>query len=153
LVVVSGNAAVSDETMNTAEYYPYRTAAVRDLCFRHLDSLAAGLWPVMSEEQMVPTTFGATFVRVSGPSGAPLIVLLHGAGTTSLMWSPNIEALSKEFRTVAVDQVGEFGKSTCARPIRSLEDLIAWLDELIRALEARGRVSLVGMSISESFDF
>ena len=132
--------------MNTAEYYPYRTAAARDLCFHYLDGLAARLWPIMSEERMVPTTFGATFVRVSGPPAAPTLVLLHGAGSTSLMWAPNIEALSREYRTVAVDQVGEFGKSVCAKPVRSLQDLIAWLDELIGALEARERISLVGMS-------
>ena len=146
LVALVGNAAVSDETMNTAEYYPYRTAAARDLCFRYLDGLAAKLWPIVSEERMVPTAFGATFVRLSGPPAAPALVLLHGAGTTSLMWSPNIEALSREYRTVAVDQVGEFGKSVCAKPVQTLQDLIAWLDELIGALEARGRVSLVGIS-------
>lgn len=132
--------------MKTAEYYPYRTAAARDLCLRYLDGLAARLWPIVSEERMVPTTFGATFVRISGPPGAPALVLLHGAGTTSLMWAPNIEALSREYRTVAVDQVGEFGKSVCAKPVQSLQDLIAWLDELIGALGARGRVSLIGMS-------
>jgi pimeloyl-ACP methyl ester carboxylesterase len=66
--------------------------------------------------------------------------------TTSLMWAPNIEALSREYRTVAVDQMGEFGKSVCAKPIRTLQDLIAWLDELIGTLAARTRVSLVGMS-------
>jgi pimeloyl-ACP methyl ester carboxylesterase len=132
--------------MNTADYYPYRTAAARDLCFRYLDGLAAKLWPIVSEERMVPTAFGATFVRLSGPPAAPALVLLHGAGTTSLMWSPNIEALSREYRTVAVDQVGEFGKSVCAKPVQTLQDLIAWLDELIGALEARGRVSLVGIS-------
>jgi pimeloyl-ACP methyl ester carboxylesterase len=132
--------------MNTAEYYPYRTAAARDLCFRHLDARAARLWPIVSEERMVPTAFGATFVRVSGPPGAPALVLLHGAAGTSLMWAPNIGALSREYRTVAVDQIGEFGKSVCTRPVQSLQDLIGWLDELIGALEARERVSLVGMS-------
>ncbi len=132
--------------MSTAEYYPYRTAVASDLCFRYLDGLAARLWPVVSEERMVPTRFGATFVRVSGPPGAPPLVLLHGAGTTSLMWAPNIEALSREYRTVAVDQVGEFGKSVCTGPVQSLQDLIAWLDELIGALDPRERVSLVGMS-------
>jgi pimeloyl-ACP methyl ester carboxylesterase len=132
--------------MNTAEYYPYRTAAARDLCFRYLDDLAAKRWPIASEERMVPTAFGATCVRVSGPPGAPVLVLLHGAGGTSLMWAPNIDALSRKYRTVAVDQVGEFGKSVCAKPVRSFQDLIAWLDELIGALEARERVSLVGMS-------
>jgi len=143
---LSGNAAVPDETMNSAEYYPYRSEAARDLCFRYLDGLAAKLWPIVSEERMVPTKFGATFVRMSGPPDAPALVLLHGAGGTSLMWAPNIEALSREYRTVAVDQIGEYGKSVCVRPVQSLQDLIAWLDELIEALEARGRVSLAGMS-------
>jgi pimeloyl-ACP methyl ester carboxylesterase len=132
--------------MNMEQYYPYRTAAARDLCIRYLDGLAAREWPIASEERMVPTTFGATFVRVSGPPGAPALVLLHGAGTTSLQWAPNIEALSREYRTIAVDQIGEFGKSVCIKPIGSLQDLIAWLDELIRALEARARVNLAGMS-------
>lgn len=141
-----GNAAVSVETMHTAEYYPYRSAAARELCFRYLDDLAAKVWPVTSEERMVPTTFGETFVRISGPPGAPWLVLLHGAGATSLMWAPNIEALSKEYRTVAVDQIGEFGRSVCTRPARTLDDLMAWLDGLIRGVEARERVGLAGMS-------
>jgi hypothetical protein len=47
----SGNAAVWDETMNTAEYYPYRTAAMRDLCFRY-DDLAVRLWLIVSQERM-----------------------------------------------------------------------------------------------------
>src|SRR4029077_9954023 len=81
----------------------------------------------------------------SSPPGAPALVLLHGAAATSLMWAPNIEALSREYRTVAVDQVGEFGKSVCTRPVQSLQDLIAWVHELIGA-SARERVSLVGMS-------
>src|SRR5690242_3015252 len=132
--------------MNTAEYYPYRTAAARDTCFRHLDGLAVTLWPIVSEERMVPTTFGSTFVRISGPPGAPMLVLLHGDGTTALLWAPNVEALSREYRTVAIGQVGEFGKSVCAQSIRSLQDLIAWLDELIGVLEPRARVSLIGMS-------
>jgi len=132
--------------MNTADYYPYRSAAARDLCLRRLDDLATRQWPIVSEERMVPTTFGETFVRVSGPAGAPMLVLLHGAGATSLMWAPNIQALSRECRTVAVDQIGEFGKSVCIKPIGSLQDLITWLEELIRALGGQGRVSLAGMS-------
>jgi pimeloyl-ACP methyl ester carboxylesterase len=132
--------------MSTAGYCPYRTEAARELCFRYLDDQAARLWPVVSEQRMVPTSFGETFVRVSGPPDAPLLVLLHGAGVTSLMWAPNIEALSREYRTVAVDQIGEFGKSACTTPPQSIHDLIRWLNELIAALEPRKPVSLAGMS-------
>ena len=95
---------------------------------------------------MVPTTYGATFVRISGPSSAPPLVLLHGAAATSLMWTPNIQALSTECHTFAVDQIGEFGKSVCVKPAGSLDDLLAWLNELFDGLELRCGVSLAGMS-------
>jgi len=132
--------------MGTTQYFPYRTAEAKELCLRYLDGQAAQLWPLASEDRMVPTTFGATFVRISGPPAAPMLVLLHGAGGTSLMWSPNVAALSREYRTVAVDQIGEFGRSVCTRPIQSLQDLTDWLDELIRGLSPQGRVTLLGMS-------
>jgi pimeloyl-ACP methyl ester carboxylesterase len=132
--------------MCTTEYFPYRTAEARELCLSYLDGQAAQLWPLVSEDRMVSTTFGATFVRVSGPPAAPLLVMLHGAGATSLMWSPNVAALSREYRTVAVDQIGEFGRSACTRPIQTLQDLTDWLDELIRGLVPQGPVTLLGMS-------
>jgi pimeloyl-ACP methyl ester carboxylesterase len=69
----------------------------------------------------------------------PPLVLLHGAGATSLMWAPNIGALSEQFQTFAAAQIGEFGKSICTNPVHSIADLLAWLDELFEALGlARG---------------
>ncbi len=62
------------------------------------------------------------------------------------MWAPNIEALSRDFRTAAVDQIGEFGKSVSARPVKSLPDLVAWLDDLVGTLGAGERVSMAGLS-------
>ena len=41
---------------------------------------------------------GATFVRISGPSDGPPLVLLPGANATSLMWETNIEAFSRDHR-------------------------------------------------------
>src|SRR5262249_38086612 len=58
----------------------------------------------------------------------------------------NIATLSAEYRTFAVDQVGDFGKSLCTRQTLTFDDLIAWLDELFDALELKDGVSLVGMS-------
>ncbi len=132
--------------MGVPEYYPYKSSAVRDSYFEHYDALAARQWPIASETRMVPTMRGGTFVRISGPVGAPPLVLLHGAATTSLMWAPNIQALSEEYRTIAVDQMGEMGRSTCTQPIRDLEDLLHWLDELFEAMELGNRVNLMGMS-------
>ncbi|WP_321476907.1 alpha/beta hydrolase [uncultured Paludibaculum sp.] len=132
--------------MSVPAYYPYRSLAVRDEYFAHYDSLAARDWPVVSEERMVPTSGGATFVRISGPSGAPPLVLLPGAGATSLMWAPNVRSLSQAYRTFAVDQMGELGRSTCTQPVRNLDDLVRWLDELFDGLELSGGINLAGLS-------
>jgi pimeloyl-ACP methyl ester carboxylesterase len=132
--------------MATPAYYPYRSGAAKQACLEYLDSLAARQWPVASEERIVPTTYGGTFVRVSGPVGAPPLVLLHGAASTSLMWAPNIKALSAEYRTFAVDQIGEFGRSVCTTPIQCLDDLMAWLNALFDGLELRSGVNLMGIS-------
>ncbi len=132
--------------METSTYYPFRSQAVKDSCLAYLDSLVAKQWPIESETRTVPTTFGLTFVRISGPASAPPLVLLHGAGSTSLMWAPNIEALSAEYRTIAVDQIGEFGRSICTRPPQSMDDLLSWMNELFDGLELRGSFNLAGLS-------
>src|SRR3954454_4913633 len=132
-------------TMKISAYYPYRSEAARDACFAYLDSVASATWPIVSEERTVPTTYGATFVRISGPSTAVPLVLLPGAGASSLMWAPNIEALSTECRTFAVDQIWDFGKSICTQPVGSLSDLLAWLDELFDGLELRSGVNVAGI--------
>src|SRR4051794_20611474 len=132
--------------MSRPPFYPYRSEAARDTCYGYFDALATRKWPAPSEDRLVPTSWGSTFVRVNGPAAAPPLVLLHGATATSLMWIPNIPTISTARRTYAVDQIGDFGKSVCARPPRSIEDFTAWLDELFDALEFRAGVDLAGMS-------
>jgi pimeloyl-ACP methyl ester carboxylesterase len=132
--------------MTSPTYFPYRSEAARDQCFSYFDSVAAKQWPETGEERTVSTTHGPTFVRVNGPPGAPPIVLLHGITANSLMWAPNIGELSAQYRTYAIDQIGDFGKSMCSKPLSSFHDLVAWLDELFDALELRTSISLVGVS-------
>lgn len=120
--------------MSVAAYYPYRSEAVRAEYFRHYDELAAAVWPVAGESLVVPTTWGDTFVRAAGPAGGPALLLLSVAAATSLMWAPNIGRLSEGLRTYAVDQVGEIGRSTCRRAREWVDDLVAWLRELVDAL-------------------
>jgi pimeloyl-ACP methyl ester carboxylesterase len=131
--------------MQFPEYYPYRSEAARAECFAYFDALAAREWPIASEERTVPTTYGPTFVRIGGPRGAPPLVLLPGAAATSLMWAPNIRELSSECRTFAVDQLGEFGKTLCRKPIGAFDDLVSWLNELFDGLELT-EVNLAGVS-------
>jgi pimeloyl-ACP methyl ester carboxylesterase len=95
---------------------------------------------------MVATSYGQTFVRISGPEGAPPLVLLPGASSTSLMWIPNIRPWSEHFRTYAVDNIYDYGRSIYTRAMRRPDDFVAWLDELFVGLGLGNRINLIGMS-------
>ena len=97
--------------------YPYRSAAAQDRYLSFYDEIASKEWPLASEARMVPTSYGRTFVRVSGTDGAPALVLLPGEGATSLMWSLNVATLSAHHRTYAVDRIGDVGRSVASRAI------------------------------------
>ncbi|MDH7512910.1 MAG: alpha/beta hydrolase [Clostridiales bacterium] len=99
-----------------------------------------------STTRMVETSFGQTFVRVSGPPDAPPLVLLHGIDGNSLQWIPNIKALSGYFRAYAVDGIYDCGLSVYARFFEGPEDFTSWLDELFDALELKNKIRLVGLS-------
>lgn len=132
--------------MSGSGFAPYRSEAARDSFYAYYDSLKAKEWPVVSEERTIPTSYGETFVRITGPESGPPLVLLPGAGTTSLMWAPNVQALSEACRTIAVDQIGEIGRTTCTRPVRRFENLVEWLNELFDGLKLGGGINLTGMS-------
>jgi pimeloyl-ACP methyl ester carboxylesterase len=98
---------------------------------------------------MVDTSYGQTFVRISGPVSGPPLVLLPGAGHCSLMWKSNIESLSERHRACAVDTLintGCVGRSVYTRTIKGPDDAARWLDELFHGLELEGSINLVGMS-------
>ncbi|MHB1652068.1 MAG: alpha/beta fold hydrolase [Desulfitobacteriaceae bacterium] len=68
-------------------------------------------WPVPYEFINVPTRYGSTHIIASGPKDAPPIMLLHGQHGISTMWLPNILDLSRDYRTYAIDTIGDLGKS------------------------------------------
>src|SRR4051812_41698280 len=72
-------------------------------------------WPHVDESDLA-TPFGTTHVFSWSGDGAP-IVLLHGAGTSSLMWAPIVEALPGR-HIFAIDGIGEPGLSEQSAPIR-----------------------------------
>ncbi|NIM47976.1 MAG: alpha/beta fold hydrolase, partial [Gemmatimonadales bacterium] len=128
-----------------SEHHPFRSPAAKQRYLK-LYATMEGRWPVVSETTLLGTSYGQTFVRISGPDGAPPLVLLHGAGGSSLHWTPNIEALSEQYRTYAVDIIGDFGRSVYTRPIESAADYVTWLDELFDALGLGDDINLMGLS-------
>jgi len=131
--------------MELPDYHPFVSAEAKTEYLEMYDAKATK-WPVPSEPILVETSFGQTLVRISGPAGAPPLVLLHGLGGNSLSWTPFIKAWSQDFRTYAVDNVYYSGRSVYSREIEGPDDYVEWLDGLFRALGLDRGVSLVGMS-------
>ncbi|MFQ5629619.1 MAG: alpha/beta fold hydrolase [bacterium] len=133
------------DAMEMSEYHPFRSQEAKEKYLQLYDERAR-LWPVVSETKTVETAYGPTFVRISGPVDAPPLVLLPGGGTPSLMWAPNIEALSADYRTYAVDNIFDIGRSVYTKPIKNPDDFVRWLDELFSALEPGDNINLMGLS-------
>lgn len=78
---------------------------------------------------------GTTFVReAAGPSGAPVVILLHGwSSTADLTWSRSYRALAQHYRVLAIDHRGH-GRGIRTRDRFRLEDcaddVVALADEL-----------------------
>lgn len=129
-----------------AEFHPFRSADARDRYLAFNDAVARRLWPVAPRDVVVPTSYGSTFVRVSGPDGAPPLVLLPGNRAHSLYWAPMIEPLSRAFRTYAIDAVYDVGRSVPSRQPKSAREMVDWLDEVFDGLGLADGIRLMGFS-------
>jgi pimeloyl-ACP methyl ester carboxylesterase len=103
------------------------------------------LWPVPYEHRDVTGRYGRTHLVVTGPEGAPPLVLLHMDYLSLAMWAANIAEFSRDYRVYALDIMGQPGKSVPDRPIRNREDAVAWMSEVLDGLELE-RVTLIGAS-------
>lgn len=102
---------------NKKSPHPFKSNKARDKYLTYYDERAKN-WPIASTTKMVETSFGQTFVRISGPENKPPLVLLPGDSETSLAWIPQIEALSVDYRTYAIDHVFDYGRSIYSRPMK-----------------------------------
>ncbi|MGW7317753.1 alpha/beta fold hydrolase [Streptomyces sp. NPDC054865] len=103
-------------------------------------------WPVPVDRMDLTSVYGTTRVTACGPVDGEPLVLLHGGGATSAVWFANVADLSRTRRVYAVDRIGEAGRSLRGgRPIRSVDDLLDWLDGVLDGL-GPGRADLCGHS-------
>ncbi|MHA2281562.1 MAG: alpha/beta fold hydrolase [Promethearchaeota archaeon] len=126
------------------DYHPFKSQKVKEAYLKVYDEKAKQ-WPVPSETQYVDTSFGQTFVRISGSRNNPPLVLLPGDTVNSLDWIPLIEDLTKNYRTYALDQIFDNGRSICTYPIKKPEDYVQWLDEFFTELSL-DHINLMGYS-------
>ena len=127
------------------EHDPFKSSESEEKFLSAYDEVAKA-WPVESESKMINTSYGNTYVRINGSVDAPPLVLLHGMNSNSLMWLPNIENLSKNYRTYAIDDINGNGRSMATKTINDINDFNNWLDELFHALKLDNGINLVGMS-------
>ncbi len=71
-------------------------------------------WPVPYEDVFLDTEYGVVHVIVSGPEDAPPMLLLHASGVSGWSWKFNVAELSAQYRTYAIDLIGDAGKSEFA---------------------------------------
>jgi len=125
-------------------YHPFKSQKAKETYLAYYDEHARR-WPIASESKMVETSFGQTLVRISGPEDGPPLVLLPGDSENSLAWIPQIEVLSADYRTYAVDNIFDWGRSIYKRPMKKPSDYVQWLDELFTTLEL-DNINLLGFS-------
>jgi pimeloyl-ACP methyl ester carboxylesterase len=130
----------------SAPWFPFRSAASRDLCMRLYDE---GLAPLgeAREERDVSTSFGRAHVVSVGPTGGEPLVLLHGASASASVLRNEIAAYVREgFRVHAPDIPGHAGRSE-PRTLSYFDDSSGrWLAEVMGALGI-ARASLIGYSL------
>lgn len=131
--------------MKINDCHPFRSPDAKAKFLASYDARAQK-WPVPSQVAIVTTSYGSTFVRMSGPTNGSPLVLLHGYSENGLNWLPNIEDLSQDYRTYAVDIISDPGRSVYTRVMKRVDDYTSWLDELFDGLDLEREINLVGLS-------
>jgi len=133
------------EPLEMNEYHPFRSEKAKVQYFAFEEDMEKS-WPIHSEERFVETSLGKTFMRISGPEDGPVLVLLPGGGSNSLIWHANIESLSEVYRTYTLDNIYDYGKSVYTQQLKTGEDLASWLDELSDSLNLGNDIRMIGYS-------
>jgi pimeloyl-ACP methyl ester carboxylesterase len=95
------------------------------------DDLVARTWPEPRAELDVPTRFGTTRVRRTGPEDGTPLVLIHPTSGSSLGWRSLIAPLAERHAVYTPDTIGTIGRSVQTAPVRSAGDLVTWLDDVV----------------------
>jgi len=131
--------------MTRPTFYPFRSERAKAE-YEAFSLERAKAWPLPSETMLIETPSGQTFVRASGRSTDPPLVLLPGGRSSSLMWIHNLAPLAAHYRIYALDTLGDVGFSVNRSEITKPEDLVNWLDEVFTALVPNEPLSLMGIS-------
>ena len=116
---------------------------VDDLLF----SLSSAAWCQMVQPlppQQTVMVHGHKIAYYEAGKGS-VVILLHGLGADSRHWAANIDALSQNFRVIALDQIG-YGQSDKPLMRYTVENFADYLHGFLQAVKIP-KASLVGNSL------
>ena len=146
LIIISLGVWLSPEKLTfDSPYHPFKTKKAKDEYLKLYDERAKK-WPVISTTKTINTSYGKTFVRISGPETAAPLVLMHGIGGNSLQWMPNVESLSKYYRVYTVDNIYDNGRSIPGKVMKNADDYTDWLNGLYDELGLHDKINMAGLS-------
>lgn len=105
-------------------------------------------WPTSYEIRYVDTTYGRVHVILSGPEDAPPVLLLNAGQMAGWSWVANVGTLNKQYRTYAIDTIGEPGKSELSDINHFPQNGTDWSDLLVEITDQLGveKAFVVGAS-------
>lgn len=134
-----------EEIMENVLLRNYYKSIEKAIEYENLYNKTMELWPAGYKGYYLGTSYGKTWIHEIGDEHLPTLLLLHGMSGSSTMWYPNVEYLSKYFRVITPDIIGQAGKSLLEKPLKSSDDLVKWLDEVIINLNVN-QIYLCGLS-------
>ncbi len=102
-------------------------------------------WPVPFKTEYIENDFGWTHLILCGNKSGPALVLMHGAGATSLMWMPNVRELAEKYYLILIDIPGDVNKTRMKKTFKKVSEASAWLIDIIDKLKIE-RFSIMGLS-------
>jgi len=95
----------------------------------------------------VLTRFGHTQVLVAGEANKNVIILLHPLGLNSTVWVPNINVLSNYYKIIAIDTIGDQGRSIVRRDFpETIIEYGLWLNDIVEYYGFE-KINIVGNSM------
>jgi pimeloyl-ACP methyl ester carboxylesterase len=95
----------------------------------------------------VLTRYGHTQALIAGEDNENTIILMHPMGLNLTSWTPNINVLAEHFRIIAIDTIGDQGRSFVRRDYpENIKEYSLWLNDIIEFYEIE-KVNIAGNSM------
>lgn len=119
--------------------------SARDRYHAVYDRTLAELWPVPVDAFDVETRAGTVRAYRAGPAEGDPVVLVAGAGGNALSWHRYIGPLARIRPVLALDPLGEPGRSIQRRALTTAAEVGGWLSDVLDATGAE-RAHVAGFS-------